>query len=1664
IRAIYLQPEDIAHDVEEATFRVVKTTPVNIRYCLHLITCFVVEDVAFCPGLPALVIKTISEKILCMTHWPPDVVMSAFETLSHFTTLWEYIARDNKNCPRELALALCRYIDTLFMEGNFVASQFLIGKAYDCVIRWALVGQWIAYDRDCHNALISTLCRGIGILDRTKEFSAVTSAAQSSFNAAPSVIVSGLVGGLTAGGGGGTQSGSSSGVADGIGGLASSFSGAGGSGVPAASEKKSKASRSVSNAASKLFPRIPHVRSATASSIGNSSSTGGGSHGHNHGHGHEHRNTGGPGGSGANASGVSTGTKDMGFGLPTFATLSAEMAVKSAAELAMAQLCNHLGNFPSFGELTGVSRISTFWNEFREVDKIVRLREYLARSRGSMRDRFGSGMMGNGGATVMIPVKLTSALVIGANACSAAVTPRVSQISPILEAGSPDDSLGASEEMNSQQRTKSAAPLPKTEAEGTRSPSSRQTRNIADYKKYLHFFAYDNRVIIGLVEQPEWAYGDGEDVALDSAEDLGGHESPRLESSGASSTHVAENNKAGLATPGGDGNDAIATENSSAAVGAVGGLSGMPPSNQLPSNTVNPSSSTSSHQADWSISNPKRVSLVTPRSLQGSMRTVKRSSRGRNAPSVTVVIRDGTGKYTWMTSLKYLDGDLHGSGNKSSVQLTGSQVMAGTDLGVSVSVSVSVSGSLLSNSAPSTSVAASPSLSGSQQQQQQQTQIQTQTHHAPLPASSRPATLSPSATMGSDFVQPLQTIIEQDPQLGSSALSLSEKNGTTNTTSENPAVKSESSARNSEVQDAGSTLTKKRFSFTSSRPSSMLPPPPTSTTTQQPPTAHTISTDSLTQSQPPETQFHASESFPAKTKYRFVPPAIPYSPPGSYVVRGLPAFNEDAIPTLDHMLDSGSERIKSFYLIEALTQRQIAKEKELLAKSALEREKESVAVLPPPMTDNSSEDSLSQVFRLFMTHFGFLSLKTQHKLMPLQLTEQLINDLEKLDRLPQDTVEEILQPKTISRDFDEFMHSIAWPVDIETHPGYKGNLSPQTCRTAPYFANRNVEIVFHSPYFIQQPPSRLQSTPQTSGAGAARVSLSNSAGANNKSETASSVRSSLSSSLRQEDKPGGSNNLGRVSVNSNGSVSVNEVGSPNVQSSGASSKLGGGIGMVESTSDGFQRNSKPPGTLNVSTLQTMNEVMFNGSSSRTNSARTSGIFTPNIPTCDLAVLHQPSSPTSTLVGTPDFVRVLPPNTQPKAPNQFVEQKVSDQPKPVNTPFQTSSDGAELHQNMDISSSFGPPTSAMSDATAADTSDELLSTPNVQAKDDVSKEDASTADGARAVPENVSNGGKSVVQEATDGPASPDVSKEPVTQSTVGTSDSRRNSSPQHRENNVSADGAKNPSSSPQDSGSLEQRLSQKELPQIPTQPEPASQPATHLSNSSSATNNTPRPRPPPLSDKSNPSTFSEFKSVYAQVAAEDLVYIVWVEEFRDVSTLPSKLASLFVSSPSSASTTATATSTTSSTSTTTAGGSAAPTASVLGSLASHAAKTNFAHVGTPSTPIKHHTSTPTAAGGMSTGAGIGAPPSMGASIGVSGATCAVFLFVHPLQDTPGLYWVKTSIVSSAPQLLSVMEDFSFGPLVDGTIVSRHSLGLLVRHTAISAHMQCRAARGNYRKP
>ncbi|KAI9093828.1 hypothetical protein DFS34DRAFT_665968 [Phlyctochytrium arcticum] len=721
------------------TSLLVEAAPSNAKYVLHLLCSFVAEDAPFCPGLPALVVRTIQDKLTW--GWPPDVMKVAFHTLNTCAYFFSYIRRDNKHCARELVLSMCRFIDNCFQDENLVATQSLIMSAYDTITHWILLGQWIVEDRECHNAVIATLCRGIGVTDRDDDFAGVSASVSNSLSTSmTSGNLKDLSNGVTGTGDRERTPTNST--------LQSFMSGSTVMAGPALADKKKLQRHSM--AASKLIPKLRAAAVGTAQAIP-----------------------------------VSTGTKDSGLGLPTFANLTAEMMIKSAAELALAQFLNRLGNFPPFGEVTGVTRVSSVWNEEAEIRRIIGIREKIKRQRQAGTSNPDGGKYGSGH----------------------------------------DDFV----------KQGSVA--------------------VSDFRRYMRYYAFDRRLIIGIIETPHWARDD---------------------------------------------DDAKENRNSS----------------RVPT------------------------------------------------PQMTMVVRESTGKYTWMTTLKYTHDHIHGEG-------------------------------------PLSSAAARPNAS----------------HRTSMQPSPHP-----------------------------------------------PAKPDDHSL------PAPSHVTNSAHSLSSSDHMSTSSPP-------------TSSTSAIDQSS--ELNHHSGNSWPSpsqKEARHFRPFPYPYTPQNASVVT-FKSVNEDSIPSLDDIIPLGSDSSRNHGVVTAITskwrKREIERIDEILRSD--DYKKSTTAAQPPPI-DLMDSDAAPRAFRLFLGHLGFLTPETQSKLWPLQMSDALLKDLHRVDVLPErdcmgfavlfcrsgdESLDTILQHRTVSRDFDEFMHCIGWPIDVASHNGFRGNLDPSFCDTAPYYASRHLEAIFHSPYYIR---------------------------------------------------------------------------------------------------------------------------------------------------------------------------------------------------------------------------------------------------------------------------------------------------------------------------------------------------------------------------------------------------------------------------------------------------------------------------------------------------------------------------------------------------------------------------------------------------------------------
>ncbi|KAJ3343028.1 hypothetical protein HDU93_000198 [Gonapodya sp. JEL0774] len=804
----------------------------NARILLHLLTCFVIEDVGFCPGLPGRVIQSIQEKIL-QGSWPPEVTLSAFETLNHYLSLWEYIKRDTKPVPRELVIDLCRYIEDLINEDSvpYQNLQTLIMHAYDCMIRWALTGQWIAKDRDCLQTVISTLSRGIALMD-DMDFGAVNTQHPASGrpvgSLGPMLTQAGLSLSNSAGGAVGSRE-PNVGFVDRFSGVMQSITDTSGT-----RKKGRKAPKAAVSPAGTLGEKDkPHSRGGTQS-LGPASGT----------------------------LGVSSSTHDGGVGFPSFAAQSFALWVKLTAEVALTQLFNYLGSFPPFGEVTGVSRLGSTWNEVLEARRQM---------------EFENGRL---------DARLAQNSVL-ASAPSA------------LSTGRGDESKGR---LRMRQQTPTAHGV------------SSATFPLDEMRKYLRYYAIENRIIVGVLERP-WELHDNRETTNDMHSSLNDFSSSNGFTRGSSRDVLLGHSASQIST----------------------------------------------NEADKLDNSPMR------------------------APSVAIVLRDAAGKHSWVSFLKYVP--------DRPDQLVSRNTLPRAPVPVQVT-------------SPGARHEATSSLP---------------THL--VPSAPLIQTRYPSTVLGSDTGIEGSLQIRQASRLG-------------------------------DPTPADLSGVHRLLSIPSGDVTPEIAP---------------IS-PALKQFTPPN-----------------APPNAPYLP-GAQVM-SIESFNESAIPPIADLFPPESESKMAYEAVSMLTNRQTRKEDEALATirgDPVSLGNHHIVSIPPERKVRREGDEIPQAARLLLTHLGFLTLQNRHRVAPLALTDGLLRDLEKLDKLPDrdcfgvtilfarsgvDSVDSIIHSPSISYDFEQFLHSVAWPVDVKVHRGYRGNLDPTICDTAPYYANRNVEVVFHVPYYIRAPPS-----------------------------------------------------------------------------------------------------------------------------------------------------------------------------------------------------------------------------------------------------------------------------------------------------------------------------------------------------------------------------------------------------------------------------------------------------------------------------------------------------------------------------------------------------------------------------------------------------------------
>ncbi|CAH1106389.1 unnamed protein product [Psylliodes chrysocephalus] len=168
---------------------------------------------------------------------------------------------------------------------------------------------------------------------------------------------------------------------------------------------------------------------------------------------------------------------------------------------------------------------------------------------------------------------------------------------------------------------------------------------------------------------------------------------------------------------------------------------------------------------------------------------------------------------------------------------------------------------------------------------------------------------------------------------------------------------------------------------------------------------------------------------------------------------------DQSIPSLDSVL-SGDETVnKEINKISQLVNKQAVIENNINNSHSQENLDE---YSPPPVCHDF------QTARLFLSHFGLLSLEespniqedNSHLAVLDSSASDFCKDLSILDSMSprtcntvhifyvksqqthaQDIVSNILNESSISPYFSEFIHSLGWPVEVSSHPGWTGHIS-----------------------------------------------------------------------------------------------------------------------------------------------------------------------------------------------------------------------------------------------------------------------------------------------------------------------------------------------------------------------------------------------------------------------------------------------------------------------------------------------------------------------------------------------------------------------------------------------------------------------------------------------
>ncbi|KAK5643498.1 hypothetical protein RI129_007343 [Pyrocoelia pectoralis] len=208
------------------------------------------------------------------------------------------------------------------------------------------------------------------------------------------------------------------------------------------------------------------------------------------------------------------------------------------------------------------------------------------------------------------------------------------------------------------------------------------------------------------------------------------------------------------------------------------------------------------------------------------------------------------------------------------------------------------------------------------------------------------------------------------------------------------------------------------------------------------------------------TKYHApSPGRPVAMQDNPVRPEVSpkYFPDG--VDRVLQCKADQAIPNLDHALSDDAIASEETKKLSQLLKRQITAEANMVSNHSQQAQLQECT---PPSVCHEFQTS-----RLFLSHFGFLSLNGDSESPPFNQTlialdssaADFCKDLTALDNMSprtcdtahifyvrsgQTSAQDIvgnISDESVSSHFVEFIHTLGWPVLVKKHPGWTGHIS-----------------------------------------------------------------------------------------------------------------------------------------------------------------------------------------------------------------------------------------------------------------------------------------------------------------------------------------------------------------------------------------------------------------------------------------------------------------------------------------------------------------------------------------------------------------------------------------------------------------------------------------------